>query len=617
MKGSNFMKFKIRNIILFFCVVLILYSNLVFAGKNKEDFAKKNINCSDWAKNEIAKAIEIGLIPNEMQKDYISPITREEFCILIINMLGAVNNNILKYYDNDNIFYIDTDNDSVISASGLGIVSGIENDKFNPGGSITRQEASRMLYMTSTLGEKHSEINDYLTEKVSDMNNNVIMPHIFRDGNKIQSWAQESINYCYMYGIMQGIDNNQFDVNGTYSREQAYITILRLYNLYKNGEINIPEKNYIYRKKENKDGLESWGYINEKNQWVIKTDSFDSPLYDAGEFDGNYAMVDMGDASGLRVINQKGDVVFGGFRHGTKFGDIASFENSEGTVNLNTKDIIGEESWLKGLQSGLGETLVAVRDKDTKLYGYYNAEGNLIIAKKYEEAYPFCNGKAIVKEEDKYKLIDRFGSVITDINILLEKGEFISDAMGDILVISKKGEYQNEYCYLFKVGKDKIIVNSDNSIENVKIFNSGDIDICKFDENYTFVHFLYNNDGKEIFRESDKTIVNISYNNYSNLYLIEYYDDSNSVINRQGKILVDTKDSDKPYGNAKFSNIGNNTFCVWDNKKIKIYDATGKVLNEINIENNIEDIYSDNGIIFIIDVNNSFYGYTYLGKRII
>lgn len=51
---------------------------------------------------------------------------------------------------------------------------------------------------------------------------------------------------------MQCIDNNQFDVNGTYSHEQAYITILRLYNLYRNGEISIPNRNYIYRRKENK-----------------------------------------------------------------------------------------------------------------------------------------------------------------------------------------------------------------------------------------------------------------------------------------------------------------------------------------------------------------------------
>lgn len=58
---------------------------------------------------------------------------------------------------------------------------------------------------------------------------------------------------------MQCIDNNQLDVNGTYSHEQAYITILRLYNLYRNGEISIPNRNYIYRRKENKNGTEMWG----------------------------------------------------------------------------------------------------------------------------------------------------------------------------------------------------------------------------------------------------------------------------------------------------------------------------------------------------------------------
>jgi len=594
-----------RFIIFLLCAVLYFESVPIFAYENNIDGSLK---CSDWAKNEIIRAIEIGLIPKDMQKDYTNPITREEFCILIVNMLSTLNNDIMNFCDAENIFYEDTDNDAVVSASGLGIVSGVGNNKFNPNGSITRQEASRMLYMTSTLGKRYPKINKYLSEKINNMNNSAIMPHIFRDGAKIQNWAQESINYCYMYGIMQGIDYNLFDVSGTYSREQSYITILRLYDLYKNGEISIPDRNCIYRKKENKDGTEMWGYINEKNQWVIEPDSFNDPIYDAGEFKGNYAMADMGSAAGLRIINKNGDIVLGGFRHGTKFGDIVSFENNKGTVNLNTGDIIGMESWLTGLKSGAGETLTAIQDINTKLYGYYNTEGNLVIAKKYQEAYTFYNNRAIVKENDRYKLIDRFGNTIIDFDISLKNTEYIDNAVGDIYIVLKKGEYQNEFCYMAQAGKGIIIDNNKKNIQ-VRLMLSGDINVI--DENDSTLNIICDRKGNTIFTAD--SIDNIIYNESSDVYItIPPFSNvrEDRIFSRLGKEII-TVDYNK------YEIIGNGMLCAFNENNIFIYNNAGKITKTINIENNIKEIYSDNGIIFVYDVNDNFKGFTYLGEEII
>lgn len=387
-------------IVFFLCAFLYFMNVSVFASENNESVISE---CSDWAENEIIRAIETGLIPPIMQKDYTQPITREEFCTLIVNMLNTLNSDIMNFGNKKNIFYEDTDNDAVISASGLDIVSGVGNNKFNPNGSITRQEASRMLYMTSTLGKRYPEINKYLSEKIIEMNNSIIIPHIFRDGAKIQNWAQESINYCYMYGIMQGIDNNRFDISGNYSREQSYITILRLYDLYKNGKTNMLDRNYIYRKKDKSNKEENWGYINEKNQWIIKPFS-DYTEY-AGEFEGNYAVLDFGGAVGLKAINQKGEVVLGGYRHGNRFGDIVSFENCDGTINLNTGEIIGENQYIKNFSSGIGEVITSIKDINTDLYGYYNTDGKMVIPKNIKKHIHFIIIELLLKRTNNINLL--------------------------------------------------------------------------------------------------------------------------------------------------------------------------------------------------------------------
>lgn len=590
------MKNKLKFISIFVSVVLILQTTNVFAG---------NIDCSSWALDEVTNAIDIGFVPENLQSDYTKPITRIEFCTLVVNMLDSINSKILEAGSREGIYYSDTDSDAVISASAVGIVSGIGDNKFDPDGDITRQEASRMLYMTSTIGERYNDARKYFDDKVSEMNNSVIMPHIFRDGFKIQSWAQESINYCYMYGIMQGRDNNLFDVDGTYSREQAIVTAYRVYKLYSRGEISVPEREYLYAKKEDKYGI--WGYINEKNQWIIEPD-YENPIYNAYAFEGNYAMIDMGGASGLRMINKKGEIVYAGYRQGIRFGDIASFENNgnEGTINLSTGEVIGEAAWRsQGLRSGSGETLVPIQDIETGLYGYYNSEGNLVIPKKYKEAYTFYNNRAIVKENESYKLIDRFGSMIMDFDIFLENGEFISDAVGDIYSVYKKGKDKNEFNYIYRVGKG-IILNADKDIISTDLLISGDI----YAETTDGIYMIYDRTGNIKIENSH---VDILYDNSANVYraFSNFCDDIPlyRIISNDGRDIIIAADN-------KYGEIGNGLFYVCDNRTITIYDSVGNIFETISVENSIYQAYSDNGVVFCTDVSGTLKGYTYMGEEL-
>lgn len=593
------MKLKNKLGILILCGALISGNVSVYS-----DVTSNTV--SNWAKAEVEEAITVGFVPNDLQNNYTQPITREEFCTLVISMLNKVDGNITKV-EKGGVNYIDTSNESVISASALGIVAGVGGGRFNPEGNITRQEASRMLYMSTTLEKRFTELRPSFSEKVIEMNAAPIIPHIFRDGYKIQSWAQESINYCFMYGIMQGTDNNLFDVNGTYSREQAIVTIMRLYELYSEGKSSIPKRDYLYAKKTVNGDNTSWCYINEKGVQTIDL-NLDYIIYNAGSFENGYAIVDLGFASGNRVINSRGDVVASSFTNGNIFGCLAAFENSEGIVDLNTGEIIGDYIISSNtFESGVGETLVAVSDRESGLYGYYNSEGKLIIPKKYNDAYMFCSGRAIVKERNDYRLIDRFGTVISNFNPNLSEGEYIDDAVGDLYIVKKNAEYDGKFCSVAKAGKGIVLDANKNKIVNARLLNSGDI----YAEDSNGKYSIYNSDGEVLF-SNDK--VDILYNDSADLYIATAYVTETSrydrILTKQGKEIA-IVDSDK-YGIT-----GNGTFCILNDNNITVYDNIGEVLSTISVESGVSELYCDNGVIFIVDSNNNFRGYTYLGQKLI
>lgn len=183
-------------------------------------YAKKHNTPSEWAIDEISEAITKALLPYELQGEYKTNISRQDFCYLIVNMIEqAKRKDILncvaeKGYSLNNPF-TDTDNQNIIAANALGIVNGRDTALFCPNDSITRQEAATMLYRCMpALGI----VPSFKTQNT------------FVDNSDFGSWAIEGINFVSSQKIMNVIGDNQFAPNEIYSREQAYISILRLFN---------------------------------------------------------------------------------------------------------------------------------------------------------------------------------------------------------------------------------------------------------------------------------------------------------------------------------------------------------------------------------------------------
>ncbi len=193
---------------------------------NQQVIVNKNTP-SDWAKNNIDEAIRIGLIPEELQCDWQTPITRLDFCKLAETLCNIIIDNINHSPTGqfeDTTTLSDAEKKTITAVSSLGIINGYDDGTFRPYGDVTRQEAAAMLMRTRNA----IKVNDFPDTINAE----------FTDCWDCGDWGIEAIKYVYGYNIMNGVDETYsngttlvtFNPFGKYTREQAMVTFLRVYN---------------------------------------------------------------------------------------------------------------------------------------------------------------------------------------------------------------------------------------------------------------------------------------------------------------------------------------------------------------------------------------------------
>ena len=167
---------------------------------------------SAWAQASVDRAIRLGLVPDKLQCDYRSNITRQDFCKLTASLMQTQDDleDWLSPYQYE---FPDTRDADVLLCARLNLVSGDENGYFRPTRTLTRAEAARILSSAAQLlGERD-------TGRSAG----------FADSRSFAVWAAPYINFCGTHGIMNGDSQRRFNANGLYTREQAIITMLNLY----------------------------------------------------------------------------------------------------------------------------------------------------------------------------------------------------------------------------------------------------------------------------------------------------------------------------------------------------------------------------------------------------
>jgi GH35 family endo-1,4-beta-xylanase len=166
-------------------------------------------SANDWARADIVRSIDLGLLPNNLQGSYTQPTTRAEFCALAVGLYEKVIGRVIT----ERLTFNDTNDVNVQKMGALRVVNGVGGDNFNPTGTISRQEAATILARLAVAVDRP------------------LAPHTatFSDMGSVADFAREPVGQMQQSRIMRG-DGDSFNPGGTYTRQESIVTLLRLYD---------------------------------------------------------------------------------------------------------------------------------------------------------------------------------------------------------------------------------------------------------------------------------------------------------------------------------------------------------------------------------------------------
>lgn len=165
---------------------------------------------SSWVSESVARAVANSLVPQNLQSNYSQPATRAEFCALATALYETVSGKEIT----ERKSFSDTTDSNVEKMGALGVVSGVGEDRFDPNGTLTREQAAVMLARLAEALEK--PLPEYRPT--------------FADNGNIASWAFTQVGQVQGSDIMNGVGNNLFSPAGLYTREQSAMTMLKLFD---------------------------------------------------------------------------------------------------------------------------------------------------------------------------------------------------------------------------------------------------------------------------------------------------------------------------------------------------------------------------------------------------
>jgi len=167
---------------------------------------------SSWAVDYVIWGIMFEIVPENLQSNYTQPITRAEFSALAVALYE------FWFWDGEiagRINFVDTNDINVQKAAYIGVVTGVGDNRFAPHENLTREQAAVMISRLAVALEYP------LTQQTSD----------FADNSNISNWAIDAVGQMQSSQIMGGVGNNLFSPQGSYTREQSIVTIMRLLNI--------------------------------------------------------------------------------------------------------------------------------------------------------------------------------------------------------------------------------------------------------------------------------------------------------------------------------------------------------------------------------------------------
>ena len=173
---------------------------------------------SDWAKEELNRALAMGLIPTSLLNaniDLRRPISRVEFAGVTVKAYeNLANTTVLPNVYNP---FTDTQDVDALKAFNAGIMIGISLTEFSPHTELTREQAATAL----TRVFKRSTISGWTFETDANYPMNYTRPAPFDDDKDISDWAKDSVYFMVANRIILGVGYNVFAPRAVTSVQQA------------------------------------------------------------------------------------------------------------------------------------------------------------------------------------------------------------------------------------------------------------------------------------------------------------------------------------------------------------------------------------------------------------
>ena len=171
---------------------------------------------SGWAKTELEKANELGLIPESLKgKDLTKPITRAEFAAVAVKVYEALSG--AKAIPEVNNPFTDTKDIEVLKAYNLGVTAGVSATEFEPDTLLNREQCATMLARVF----KRVSMSGWTIKDDANFPLKYDKPALFADDAKISDWAKDSVYFMAANNIISGVGNNTFAPRATTSDEEA------------------------------------------------------------------------------------------------------------------------------------------------------------------------------------------------------------------------------------------------------------------------------------------------------------------------------------------------------------------------------------------------------------
>ena len=380
---------------------------------------------SSWAYNEVSLAKEEGIIDPYFEKDYTRPVSRADFARLCVNTIkswynieGEITESAELNFIKD-VTFLDTSNEDVLICANLGLVSGMDDGKFEPNRYIKRKEAALILDNLIKFIKYDAQLADSI-------------PHSFKDGKLINSWCRDAVNEMYRLGILLGDSDNNYNPDDVYTREQAIASFLRISNI-KNGSIaDLKQQvdyypigdNAIYTAYENFYAYDNYNlqsfnaeYIDSnRNIYTNKDLGYIYPI------DNNYQSVVLSTSesgNNVNIIDKNANILFDKiYKNAGVIEDSYGYlEEDEGCkiVDLTTREVIMQvdEFYKESLGNGL---YIFVADGKQ---GILNKNMQVIIEPEYDiiKSTRAINDKFILTRGNKGYIVNLKGKFEKEFNI--------------------------------------------------------------------------------------------------------------------------------------------------------------------------------------------------------